>query len=110
MEVLRMELPIVVDNMGDVTAFRTLEEAADYIEPIDVTDNQYSGYDSKGRLLAIRVAQGKVVFADGETAPTHAEQLTAALRRHLAACSVATNWIEQASLQELISKRLECGV
>ena len=47
--------PIFLDNFGDVLVFESVRDATRYIEPIDVTNNEYVGYDSEGRLLNLTV-------------------------------------------------------
>src|SRR5437870_4224248 len=46
--------PIVVDAKGEVLLFRSVENAAVYLEAIDVQNNEYAAaYDSEGRRLEL---------------------------------------------------------
>lgn len=57
-----MLFPIVVDEHGDLMLFASETELSDYLEPIDVRNEEYLAYDSEGfRIpLLIEVDQVKV--------------------------------------------------
>lgn len=78
--------------------FKSLKNAEGYLEPIDVTNGEYVGYDSEGRLLDIRVVpvpvrlffgllgwdeDERVVISCAEQEPTHGEELSHLLIRDL---------------------------
>jgi hypothetical protein len=117
-----MELPIiVVDRAGDVDMFATVEAVAQYLEPIDVAGNEYTAYDSAGRLLELRVERKKVlllsvldispgeqvVIAPAEIAPTHANELRERLAAYLHALGASPVWLAQASLADLVGRGWE---
>lgn len=56
-----MKYPIVIfEQECDLAMFNTVRDAERYLEPIDVKNDEYIGFDSEGRLLAIKVEQNKV--------------------------------------------------
>jgi len=51
-----MKLPIIINEHGDVSAYRSLEDACSYMEVIDVRNNEYVAYDADGYLLNLKIA------------------------------------------------------
>ncbi len=83
-----MRLPIVLDCTGDLYVANSVEEAESAMEPIDVTNNEYSAYDREGRLLqpevVVRGSRERSHLTEAETVPSHAEELKAKIIRYLA--------------------------
>ena len=50
-----MKPPIIVSDPGDISIFRSAEEAERYLELPDVKDGQTIVYDSEGRRLSLEV-------------------------------------------------------
>lgn len=46
-----MKNPIVVTGDGDIRVFRSPEAAFEYLETIDIENDEYSAYDGDGNLL-----------------------------------------------------------
>lgn len=66
-----MKAPIVLDENGDVSLFATVEEAARYMEPIDVRNNEYVAYDSEGyRLKLVPGAINVMITGRTESKPS----------------------------------------
>lgn len=87
--------PILVHEHHDVMFFRSLE-GVQYLEPIDVKNEEYVAYDCEGRLLELgveRVAsrgwlgrhtwREQVVIDSAERDPTHVEELRKVLTHYL---------------------------
>ena len=55
-----MDLPIIVDEHGDLMVFASESELSDYLEPIDVRNGEYIAYDSKGEQLTLLVETEKL--------------------------------------------------
>jgi hypothetical protein len=103
-----MKTPIFINERGDVSVFESVEDAEHYIEPIDVANNEYVGYDSEGRLLQLTVTDAnRVNIRSAESVPRHAAELRKALTWFLSYVGVSENWLSNASLQELVEKMLE---
>jgi hypothetical protein len=51
--------PVIANEHGDVSFFRSLEDAERYLEPIDVAQGEYVMYDGSGRRLAPGVVRRK---------------------------------------------------
>ena len=52
-----IELPIKIDEHGDVTLFWSVAEAESYLEPIDVDNNEVVASDGGGRPLLLTVVE-----------------------------------------------------
>jgi hypothetical protein len=52
--------PIVVNEHGDVQAFPSVRAVTQYVEVVDILNNEYTFHDSTGRVLAARVHKGKI--------------------------------------------------
>jgi len=75
--------PVFIDDHSDVSVFLSVPEAATWIEPIDVQNHEYSGYDSLGRLLNLTTDGRSVRISLDEQSPTHADRLHATLQSFL---------------------------
>jgi hypothetical protein len=116
-----MKPPIILDNRGDLRFFRAAHDAEAYAEPIDVRNGEYVGYDSQGRILSLTVVSEqvpgllgrfgghseRVVIGSEEATPQHAEELSGALRGFLRRAGVNREWLNSASLDELVQKGLD---
>jgi hypothetical protein len=100
-----MQPPIVVHDSGDVMFFRTVERAEQYIEPWAV-DYGFCAYDSQGRRLNIKPNGFVTKFEAAEAAPNHADELKEVVINYLLKVAervdISTDWINQATLAELI--------
>jgi hypothetical protein len=109
-----------LDNRGDVRFFESLQEAENYVEAIDVVNNEYVGYDSEGRILSLAVKPGstgilgqlgirrnRVAITIDEQRPSHADELRTLLVSFLRRVGVAQQWLNSASLDELVRKGIE---
>lgn len=52
---MSMNDPIIIYENGDFLFFDSVREAADYLEPIDVKNNEYTAYDVNGRLVDLKI-------------------------------------------------------
>lgn len=97
------QLPIIVVEGLDVTAYSTREEAQCALEPWWVTERCGFAYDAEGRRLRAEVIGPHVLLhADGDR-PMHAEELAASIRAHLRA--VGRHGVRDDSLlSELVSE------
>ena len=103
-----IKVPIFFDESGDVLVFESIRYAERYIEPIDVANNEYVGYDSEGRLLQLAVTnKGQILIEDAESEPKHADELRRILVRFLTRLSESENWLANASLQDLTTKMMK---
>jgi len=104
-----MKPPIFVYEPNDLDVFESVRLAERYLEPPDVLDGAYSAYDSEGRLLKLGVSDDgmRVVIHPGEPVPEHAQELRAAIIVLLSAVGVSRQWLDSASLPDLVHKALE---
>jgi hypothetical protein len=112
--------PVIVDDNGDVDFFASIEDAELYLEPW-AAEEEFTAYDSEGRLLGIRVERRErraffglsklafdyVVIEALEDRPDHALQLRATLQSFLekTGCSIADS--EVLPLRELVRRGVE---
>ena len=115
-----MKLPLIrnesqTDAPGDVWIFWniTITDQDLGVEAIDVENDEYRLYDGDGCLLVPRIVQEKVVVDRRDCAPEHhnaARACVASWLNHLRPdfkAGVAQEWIDSASLAELIEKARE---
>lgn len=102
-----MKLPIIIDNFGDVLVFAAVQDAERYLEPIDVTNGEYVGYDSAGKLLNLVVTEdNRVTIQPAESEPKHIVELEQTLRRFMSS-DISPEWLSTATLQDLIGRALD---
>jgi hypothetical protein len=103
-----MKTPIFINEMGDISVFDSVEDAERYLEPIDVANNEYVGYDSEGRLLQLTVTDAnRVSIRSSEPIPKHAVELRESLIWFLSYVGVSERWLSSAPLRELVERMLE---
>lgn len=78
-----MKPPVVIDENGNILIYRSVEEAATALEPIDVKNDEYIAYDSEGRLLTLETDNVNVMIYAKEHIPLHADELEMKLREFL---------------------------
>ena len=105
-----MKPPIVLNESrelrrsGDVTFFSSVEDAAAYMEPVDVENNEYFAFDSTGLRLALKVAGDSVFIQPGESSPTHQGVLRGVLVDFYKRIGIYGPWCETADLNELVER------
>jgi hypothetical protein len=103
-----METPIILtDANKDLYCFKSVSECAKYVEPIDVRNGEYVAYDGNGYLLRLVLRKGKVAIEPVADAGCKASDLMRLLKDQLADISCDKEWLANASLAELVQKRLE---
>jgi hypothetical protein len=120
-----MKPPIFVYEPRDLDVFDSVEAAEQYLEPIDVQHNRFVAYDSESRLLALSVMTKPtrpnifdillyrpsviehVVIKEAESEPSHQDQLRQILAAYLSIFGENSDWLEGASLEELVDKSFE---
>ena len=78
-----------------------------YLEPLDVKRGEMVGYDREGRLLRLTAKKFRVIIETAEEEPNHATGLREVLVEFLPHVGVPENWLQRATLQELVAKALE---
>lgn len=103
-----VKTPIFLDNFGDVLVFDSIRSAERYIEPIDVANNEYVGYDGEGRLLQLAVIKKRQVSIESaESEPKHSDELRRTLVRFLLRLGESEGWLSNASLQDLVTRMMK---
>lgn len=103
-----MKTPIFLNASGDVLVFESKENAEQYIEPVDVMNKEYKGYDSEGRLLELSVTEdGQVVLSATELFPTHQPELYDALVNFLSLVDKSVDVSPGVELKELVAHMLK---
>lgn len=106
-----MKPPIFIDNNGDITVFASVQDAENWVEPIDVRNNEYEAFDSEGRLLFLTVQKQEgflsssreyVQITEAETDPAHAGELRDRLQIFLKATG-ESDVGPSASLSQLVN-------
>jgi hypothetical protein len=116
-----MKPPIIVSESGDLSIFRSVQDAEQYLEGPDVLENLYVAYDCEGRLLRLEAKGaknskflrmttwdiGKVIITSTESEPSHVKDLEKLLRGFLEKLGTTPSSLEGATLTELLEKNVE---
>jgi hypothetical protein len=107
---------VLVWESGDLHAFTSVADAESALEPPDVRNGIYSGFDATGRLLKLAVSaqrekvlgvftvsRERVVVALAEETPTHREELAGFLAAFLRAVGTAAEIVAKMSFDELVT-------
>lgn len=87
-----MKTPLFIDNNGDILVFESVQDAENWIEPIDVRNGEYEAFDAEGCLLRLtlekepgfwKFARETVKISSAENEPSHADELRKRLLRFL---------------------------
>lgn len=54
-----MKLPIIVNERGDVSIYRSAEQVERALEAVDVRNGEYVAYDAEGKPLILSVVPGQ---------------------------------------------------
>ena len=112
--------PVIVDDNGDVDFFASIEDAELYLEPW-AAEEEFTAYDSEGRLLEIRVEGREFPVLFGlirskvdhvrieavEDEPHHARQLRATLLTFLERSGLSFDNSDVQPLRELVGRGVE---
>ncbi len=97
-----LNLPLIINNHGDVQIFETVSDAESYMEAVDIRNQEYVGYDAAGRLLLI-ATDGRIgVVRPAEARPSHQEEVRKLLVRLILAARTPMPDASSASLSELV--------
>ena len=107
---MTIELPIFIVEGNDVGIYKTLEKAINHLEPIDVKNKIYDGYDASGRKLKIDVLNNRIVVTLAEEKPTHAKVLETILRNYLRSMDALSNDEKSSDLKALVNKCIKYSV
>lgn len=116
-----MNLPIIISENGDVDVFNSVEAVEMTLEAIDVNQNAYQAYDSKGNLLKLSTKWGKnryyllwflrlpfyteeVYVSELDPVQNYAEELREILISYLSGTRWNKDEIIHLTLDELIQK------
>lgn len=113
-----MKSPVIIDENGSLSFFKSITDAERYLEPIDIHNQEYVAYDSEGRRLELRVEEEviaaglfklskitkeRVRIAQTEKFPAHAEELKKILQNFLKRLEASPDWLYSATLQQLVA-------
>jgi hypothetical protein len=108
------DVPVVIFDRNDTAwAFRRSSEAADWMEPVDVSDGEYHGYDADGYILDLSVTNGRTTIS--KTARKASREAVEELRRSegplgITAAGTLADMIQQAlALQEESTLKTRCS-
>ncbi len=106
-----MKPPIIINEHGDISFFETVQNTEQYLESIDVFNQEYIAYDSEGRLLQLNVERKKrldrVVLSCPEMESTHILEMKQVLVNFFANIGADNDWLSKATLKELVTRGIE---
>ena len=119
-----MAFPLIIaEDSNNLYFFDSLNAAHAWIEPIDVENGEYTGYDAEGRKLRLHITGvtrtirrflgipflgygmaggGDFTIELGEDTPEHAHELESLLKKYLSAIQRECEIIQIGDLQSLI--------
>ena len=102
-----MRPPIIVDEHGDVQVFESSAHAEIALEAVDVRNDEYTVYDSRGRLLTISaIDKGDTVrITSGNQSLCHRGELKKVLSSFLKRTG-DSHEVESMTLKQLIDRCL----
>jgi len=111
------DLPIFLWESGDLHVFATVGEAEGALEPVDVRDGLYTGFDAAGRLLSLgvgvhrerylglfRVQRERVEITLAEEIPAHRAEFESILTQFLSATGIGPAILSGMSHEGLVSE------
>lgn len=109
-----MRPPIVVNESDKITEagplyfFQTVGDAEQYLEPIDVVNEEYFAFDSEGRLLRLTVDddQARVQISEAGAEPSHEAVLLKLLIDFFLRHGAAEDWCHRATLYDLTQRAI----
>jgi hypothetical protein len=100
-------VPIIVDEQGSAIVFESVADAEQYLEAIDVQNNEYLAYDSEGRLLRLLPTTPQITVESAELRPSHSKEVRDLLVRLLTYTGVPEAQLQAESLKQLVTRSLE---
>lgn len=118
---MEIKLPIIIREIENIEVFETVESAELKLEPIDVLNGEFVGYDAEGRLLSLEIREKERSSLFGltkvpvevtkifcyEKEPTHQKELYESLIRFLKKIDEPLSLEE--TLKNLINKVIDRG-
>ncbi len=101
-----MTPPIVIDENGDVSLYRSVEAAARALEPIDVKNSEYVAYDSEGFVLTLECLGPRVAITGRAYSQPESETLVAVLKSFWERAS-STPWPTVSSASQAVAQSCE---
>jgi len=109
---MKLKLPIIIDENGDISVYSSREEAQVNLEPVDVLNNEYLAYDADGHLLQLVVIKKKGILFSREMVEInypdisvdHADELVEKLKNYLEKTGNIVNEGSELNLSQLVTK------
>jgi len=108
-----MKLPLIIEEHGDLLVFPDEVAACEYLEPVDIVNNEYVAYDSAGNIIELAVEDAvtisriagtttvQTVVVRGKTDVNRAAELEQKIRDFLAVVGMV-GATENLDLRELV--------
>lgn len=101
-----MKYPLVIGEPNDWDIYDSLDAVQKQLEPIDVLEGVYIGYDREGRLLRLiandNFHRSPISVEYAEATPTHQAEMQAYLIRFFESIGASSSRLSQVTLPELI--------
>jgi len=97
-----MKTPIITVENGDVCFFSNVEDAATYLEPIDIKNEEYEIYDSEAMLLNAIPTEPKITILELDEKIFKKDHLTEAIKEFFIKIGLDVKGLNEASLEDLI--------
>ena len=104
---MNIKLPLIINESGDVTLYNSVFDAEQNLEPIDVHEGRYKGYDGAGRLLRIECFGNNVKIELAESSPSQIHELYQLLKHMVEFFGKSCDGIEPDDIDSLIDMLAE---
>jgi hypothetical protein len=100
-----MQPEIFLYNKGDVLVFSSVAKALDFVEPIDIINNEYEAFDKNGHTLNLKINErGIIELLRSSQHVANDERLKKILINVLMFTGLERETLEQQSLEGLVEK------
>lgn len=94
--------PIIIIENGDISVFDSLDKLYNYLEIIDVENNEYSAYDAKGLNLVFQIITENKRYFNLLESKDNTEKLSLEIVQFLKRINIYKNF-KKFNLSELIN-------
>lgn len=97
-----MKVPIIIKENSNIFFFHTIQDAAEYLESVNLRNQKHVIYNAEGTLLEVLPSGPPLTIIQLEGAENKAGELKLLLKGYLKLLGLDEKWIEQSTLAELV--------
>lgn len=97
-----MKVPIIIKENSNIFFFRTIQDAAEYLGSVDVEKHKHKIYNAEAIVLKEIPTKPTITIIELEGAEHRTDELQSVLKTYYEQLGLEKEWIEQATLAELV--------